>query len=120
MKTRYRQCFDYLLNTSIDVNSRNLVENTPLHEAAFWGNYILVIDSKLLLIYQFIAVLGLEDIVIQLLENGADPTLKGNAGQTVLHILIDKALRNIAKHSEKNESSFEMCSNLVGLGSTFP
>jgi len=36
-KEQYRQCFDYLLSTSININFRNATANTPLHEAAFWG-----------------------------------------------------------------------------------
>lgn len=40
-KSRYHQCFDYLLDaTNIILDSRNSLGNTPLHEAAYLGNYL--------------------------------------------------------------------------------
>ena len=40
-KSRYLQCFDYLLDTTnIILDSRNSVGNTPLHEAAYFGSHL--------------------------------------------------------------------------------
>ncbi len=38
-KSHYRQCFDYLLDTTnIILDTRNHLGNTPLHEAAYFGD----------------------------------------------------------------------------------
>lgn len=48
-----------------------------------------------------------------MLKNGADPNLKGKERQTVLHIFIDRALRNNSKNTEKMNRIVKCIQDLV-------
>ena len=60
--------------------------------------------------------IGLREVVIKLLKHGADPNLRGKGGQTVLHILIDKALRNLSNSEKKNHDVVEAIRKLLDIG----
>lgn len=100
-KSRYQQCFELLLETtSINTNLRNGVGRTPLHEAASFGIFKTVCCTILFYFNRFIFT-GLGEVFIKLLQQGADPNIKDSAGQTALHILIDKPLREVSNEEKR-------------------
>lgn len=65
-----------------------------------------------------IVLIGLREVIIKLLKNGADPNLRGKGGQTILHILIDKTLRKHINCEQKNRF-VEAIRELLDTGSHF-
>jgi ankyrin repeat protein len=60
---------EYLVSKGLNVNARNDIKRTPLHQAVLDGNY---------------------EAANALLDKGADPHMQDNYGNTPLHLLVSK------------------------------
>ncbi|VDP89222.1 unnamed protein product [Echinostoma caproni] len=79
-----KEIIDLLIKNGADINSATIEGNTPLHAAAYVGN---------------------ADIMKQLLEAGADATLKNAKGLTADDILRESSLKEFESHHEPLETS---------------
>lgn len=86
-----------LLNNNVNINQKNSIGNTPLHEAIYSNNYSIIKllikkkvnvnsqNNKLETPLHIASLLGYSEIMYLLLENRANVNLMTSYGETALH-----------------------------------